>query len=218
MSTLVGRDDEQAAVERAVARLGHNGFRNRCRVVAQRFLSGHSCAHCRARRVVVASTVHRQPAGGTMAKVDAIPQNYPRVTPYLSVDDGAAAIAFYCDILGATDRGRMAGPDGKVAHAELELGGAVIMLSDAFDVGPPTPKALGGTPVTLMVYVEDVDAVHARALAAGATEVAPVTDQFYGDRSGQFDDPFGHRWNIATHVEDVPPEEMEQRAAAAMSG
>ena len=153
-----------------------------------------------------------------MAQVAAIPSNYPRISPYLSVDGAARAIDFYCSVLGATERGRMSGPDGKVGHAELQLGDSVIMLSDAFPGGAPDPKNLGGTPVTLMVYVEDVDDVFGRAIAAGATEVAAVQDQFYGDRSGQFEDPFGHRWNVASHVEDVPPEEMEKRAAQAMSG
>lgn len=154
-----------------------------------------------------------------MATVNPIPNGYPRVTPYLSIDGAAAAIDFYRDILGATERMRMAGPDGKIGHAELEIGSSVIMLSDAFpEMGAPTPKALGGSPVFLMVYVEDVDDVFARAIKAGAKELAPVQDQFYGDRSGQFEDPFGHRWNVASHVEDVPPEEMEKRAAAAMSG
>jgi PhnB protein len=154
-----------------------------------------------------------------MAKVDPIPAEYPRVSPYLSVDDAAAAIRFYCDILGATERGRMTGPDGKVGHAELEIGGSVVMLSDPFPgMSAPTPTALGGSAVTLMVYVTDVDDVFARALQAGATTIAPVQDQFYGDRSGQFEDPFGHRWNIASHVEDVSSEEMERRAAEMMGG
>ena len=154
-----------------------------------------------------------------MAKVDPIPSAYPRVTPYLSIDGAEQAIAFYCDILGATEKVRMAAPDGKIGHAELEIGGSVIMLADTFpDLGAPTPKALGGSPVTLMVYVADVDDVFARALEAGAKEIAPVQDQFYGDRSGQFEDPFGHRWNVASHVEDVSPEEMHRRAAAACGG
>jgi PhnB protein len=157
--------------------------------------------------------------GEPMPNVDPIPSNYPRVTPYLSIDGADRAIDLYCDIFGATVRGRMGGPDGKVGHAELEIGSSVIMLADAFpEMGAPTPTSLGGSPVTLMVYVENVDDVFARAIAAGAKEIAPVQDQFYGDRSGQFEDPFGHRWNVATHVEDVPPEEMERRAAAAMSG
>ena len=153
-----------------------------------------------------------------MPDVDPIPAGYPRVTPYLSVDDGAKAIDFYCDILGAKERFRMAAPDGKIGHAELEVGGSVIMLADSWDEGAPTPGKLGGSPVTMMVYVEDVDDVFARALEAGSKEIAPVVDQFYGDRSGQFEDPFGHRWNVASHVEDVPPDEMEKRAAAAMGG
>src|SRR3954447_20068933 len=154
-----------------------------------------------------------------MAKVNPIPAEYPRVSPYLTIDGAAKAIDFYTDILGATVRGRMDGPDGKVGHAELELGGSVIMLADAFpDMGAPTPKALGGSPVTMMVYVEDVDDVFARAIKAGAKEIAAVQDQFYGDRSGQFEDPFGHRWNVASHVEDISPEEMGKRAAKMRGG
>jgi PhnB protein len=154
-----------------------------------------------------------------MAKVDPIPSSYPRITPYLSIDGAADAIDFYTDILGATERARMGGPEGKIGHAELDIGGSVLMLADPFpDMGAPTPRALGGSPVMLMVYVADVDDVFARAIKAGAKEIAPVQDQFYGDRSGQFEDPWGHRWNVASHIEDVPPEEMEQRAAAAMGG
>jgi PhnB protein len=150
-----------------------------------------------------------------MAKVEPIPSEYPRVTPYLSVDGADKAIAFYCDILGAEERVRMGGPDGKIGHAELAIGDSMVMLADAFpDAGAPTPSALGGSPVTLMVYVADVDDVFARAIKAGAKEIAPVQDQFYGDRSGQFEDPFGHRWNVTSHIEDVTPEEMEKRIAA----
>jgi PhnB protein len=153
-----------------------------------------------------------------MANVAPIPANYPRVTPYLSVDGAAKAIEFYGNVLGAKPRGGvMQGPDGKVGHAELEIGDSLIMLADAFEGGTPTPTALGGSTVTVMVYVEDVDDVFARAIAAGATEIAPVQNQFYGDRSGQFQDPFGHRWSVASHVEDVAPDEMERRAREAMS-
>jgi len=147
-----------------------------------------------------------------------IPDGYPRVTPYLIVDGAAGAIDFNGSVLGASQRGdRMEMPNGKIGHAELALGDSLIMLADeAPDWGAVGPRTVGGTPVTVHVYVEDVDDVFAKALVAGATEVQPVTNQFYGDRSGQFEDPWGHRWNVATHVEDVPPEEMAERAKAAM--
>jgi PhnB protein len=148
-----------------------------------------------------------------------IPDNYPRLTPYLIVDGAAEAINFYTGILGATERGRIPGPQGKVGHAELTLGDSMVMLADEHpDVGAIGPKGVGGTPVTIHVYVEDVDAVHQAALDAGATEQRAPADQFYGDRISQIEDPFGHRWSIATHIEDVSPEEMEKRAAEAMSG
>jgi PhnB protein len=144
-----------------------------------------------------------------------IPDDYPRVSPYLIVDDASAAIEFYGSVLGATERMRMAGPDGKVGHAELELGDAMIMLADEHpEMDARAPSTVGGTPVTLHVYVEDADAVFERAIGAGAKALRAVEDQFYGDRSGRFEDPFGHRWNVASHVEDVPPEEMSKRAAA----
>ena len=150
---------------------------------------------------------------------DPIPQDYPRVSPYLICDGAAAAIDFYSSVLGATERMRMPGPDGKLGHAELQLGNSVIMLADENpDFGAQSPKTVGGTPVTLHTYVEDVDAVFAAALEAGASELRAIENQFYGDRAGAFEDPFGHHWHIATHVEDVSPEEMEKRAAAAMSG
>jgi len=135
------------------------------------------------------------------------------------VDGGAAAIDFYVRVLGATESVRMAGPEGKIGHAELKIGDSLIMLADAFaEMGGQTPGSLGGTPVTLMVYVEDVDAVCDKAVAAGATMERDVDVQFYGDRAGQFVDPFGHKWFIATHVEDVDPEEMQRRAAKVMAG
>lgn len=152
-----------------------------------------------------------------MADVKPIPDGYPRVIPYLCVDGAADAIGFYTEVLGATERMRMADPAGRVGHAELEIGDSLIMLSDEYpEMDVVGPKTVGGSPVTVSVYVEDVDAVFAAALAAGATETRPVENQFYGDRSGQFVDPFGHKWNVATHVEDVPPDEMEKRAAEAM--
>ncbi len=154
-----------------------------------------------------------------MADVNPIPDGYPRVTPYLIVEGAEAAIEFYGTILGARERMRMPGPGGTIGHAELEVGDSLVMLADEFpDMGALSPKTIGGSPVTLSVYVEDVDAVFEAALEAGATSVRPLEDQFYGDRSGQFEDPFGHRWSIATHVEDVPPDEMEQRMKQAMGG
>jgi PhnB protein len=150
----------------------------------------------------------------TTARVKPIPDNYPRVVPYLCVDGASAAIEFYRTVFGATERMRMAEPDGRLGHAELEIGTAVIMLSDEFpDLGVLAPKTVGGTPVTMSVYVEDVDDVFRRAVDAGATALRPVENQFYGDRNGRFEDPFGHRWSVATHVEDVSPQDMARRAA-----
>ncbi len=147
--------------------------------------------------------------------VKPIPDGYPTLTPYLGVDGAADAIAFYIEAFGAKERMRMDGPDGKVGHAELEIGDGLVMLADEHpEMDVFGPKSIGGTPVTVSMYVEDVDAVVERAVAAGATVLRPVEDQFYGDRLGQIEDPFGHRWAIATHIEDVSPEEMGRRAAA----
>ena len=149
-----------------------------------------------------------------MPDAKAIPDGYPRVTPYLIVDDADAAIDFYKDVLGATERMRMGGPDGKVGHAELQLGDSVVMLADEFpDMNARSAKTVGGTPVTVHVYVESVDDVFALALKRGATELQAVQNQFYGDRSGTFQDPWGHQWHVATHVEDVSEEEMARRMA-----
>ena len=154
-----------------------------------------------------------------MAKVNPIPEGYPQVIPYLVVDNAAAAIDFYVDVLGAKERMRMPGPPGKIGHAELNIGESVLMLADEFpDMGAKGPKSVGGTPVSIMVYVEDVDTVFAKAIKGGATEERPVENQFYGDRMGAFEDPFGHKWSVASHVEDVSPEEMEKRSAEAMGG
>ena len=152
--------------------------------------------------------------------VNPIPEGYPRVTPYLIVDGASDAIDFYTSVLGATERMRMDAPGGRIGHAELEIGDSVVMLADENpEMNARGPRAFGGSPVSLMVYVEDVDGVFGRALEAGAKELRPVENQFYGDRLGAFEDPFGHEWNVASHVEDVPPEEMEKRAAeAAQSG
>jgi len=150
--------------------------------------------------------------------VDPLPSDYPRVCPYLIVDGAADAITFYSTVFGTNERMRLPGPDGRLGHAELLLGDSVIMLADAYpEMGIRGPKDIGGSPVTMTVYVEDVDATFAAALAAGATSIQPVEDKFYGDRAGQFEDPFGHRWSVMTHIEDLTPEEMTRRAAAAAS-
>ncbi|HEY8149902.1 MAG TPA: VOC family protein [Vicinamibacteria bacterium] len=144
--------------------------------------------------------------------VKAIPDNYNVVMPYLVVDGAAAAIEYYQKCFGAQERGRMDAPGGKVGHAELRIGDSTIMLADEFPgMGHRGPKAIGGTPVSLVLYVEDVDAVFKRATEAGGKSVRPVENQFYGDRMGTLEDPFGHLWSIATHVEDVSMEEMKRR-------
>jgi len=152
-----------------------------------------------------------------MARVKAIPDGYHNVTPYLIVDGAAKAIDFYKKVFGATEKMRMPSPGGKVGHAELTLGDSMIMLADEHpEMGARAPHAYGGAAVSLMLYVPDVDATVATAIAGGAKVVRQVENQFYGDRMGTIEDPFGHRWYVATHVEDVPPEEMARRVADAM--
>jgi PhnB protein len=147
-----------------------------------------------------------------------IPEGYHSVTPYLAVEDAAGAIEYYKKAFGATERGRMEAPGGKIGHAELEIGDSVVMLSDALpQFATRPPKELGGTSASVMMYVEDVDAFVKRAVDAGATVETEVADQFWGDRFGTISDPFGHVWSIATHIEDVPPEEMAERAKAALA-
>jgi PhnB protein len=147
--------------------------------------------------------------------VDPIPAGYPRVMPYLCCRGAADAIEFYTAVLGATERMRMPGDSPEnIGHAEIEIGTGLVMLADEFpDHGFLSPQTIGGSPVTVHVYVEDVDAVFAKAVAAGATVTREVENQFYGDRLGQFTDPWGHRWSVASHVEDVSEEEMGRRAA-----
>jgi PhnB protein len=150
--------------------------------------------------------------------VKPIPDGYRTITPYLAVDDAAEAIEYYKKAFGAKERARMDAPGGKIGHAELEIGDSLVMLSDAlpqFSTRPP--KELGGTSASIFMYVEDVDAVVKQAVDAGATVTMEIEDQFWGDRFGSVQDPFGHLWSIATHVEDVPPEEMAERAKAAMA-
>jgi PhnB protein len=147
-----------------------------------------------------------------------IPEGYHAVTPYLVVDDAAGAIEYYKKAFGAKERARMEAPGGKIGHAELEIGDSVVMLSDAFpQFTARPPRELGGTSAGVFMYVEDVDAVVKKALDEGGTIEMEVADQFWGDRFGSVTDPFGHVWSIATHVEDVPPEEMAERAKAAMA-
>ena len=146
-----------------------------------------------------------------------IPDGYHTVTPYITVKNGAAALDFYERAFGATVFMRMDGPGGKIMHAEFRIGGSPVMLSDECpEMGAISPETLGGVTSSLMIYVEDVDARFEQAIAAGGKVERPLANQFYGDRSGTLKDPFGHRWTLATHVEDVPPDEMNRRAAAMM--
>jgi PhnB protein len=141
-----------------------------------------------------------------------IPEGYHTATPYLIVKDAAKAIDFYKKAFGATELFRLADPSGKVGHAEIKIGDSPIMLADEFPgMGARGPESFGGSPVSICLYVEDVDALARQAVAAGAKEIRPVKDQFYGDRSGTFTDPFGHTWTIATHKEDVSPREISRR-------
>jgi PhnB protein len=147
--------------------------------------------------------------------VKPIPDGYHSVTPYLIVKGAAKAIEFYTSAFGATEVMRMPGPNNRVMHAEIKIGDSVIMLADEPEGGQHrSPLTIGGTPVSLMVYVDDVDTVFSRAVSLGANATRPVVDQFYGDRSGTLTDPFGHVWTVGTHVEDVSAEEMERRMAA----
>jgi PhnB protein len=150
--------------------------------------------------------------------VKPIPEGYHTVTPYLAVEDAAEAIDYYKKVFGAKERVRMDAPGGKIGHAELEVGDSLVMLSDPFpQASTKPPQELGGTSVSVFLYVEDVDAVVKQAVDSGATITMEVADQFWGDRMGTFRDPFGHSWSVATHVEDVPPEEMAERAKSAMA-
>jgi PhnB protein len=151
--------------------------------------------------------------------VKPIPEGHHTVTPYLAIKDAAKALDFYKRAFGAIECYKLMMPDGRVGHAEIRLGDSLVMLADEFpEYGGKAPHTLGGSPVSLHVYVEDVDAFVKRALDAGAKECKPVMDQFYGDRSGQIEDPFGHLWWVATHKEDVAPEEMQRRVEAMFAG
>ena len=150
--------------------------------------------------------------------VKPIPDGYEQATPYLIISGAAGAIDFYARAFGAAEVLRLAMGDGRIGHAEIRIGRASIMLADEFpEMGYRGPRALGGSPVSIHIYVEDVDAFAARAATAGATVKRPVQDQFYGDRSVTLEDPFGHVWTFATRTEDVPPEELRRRHAAMFS-
>jgi PhnB protein len=149
-----------------------------------------------------------------MAKVNPIPDGYTNVIPYLIIKDAAKAVEFYKKALGAKEIGRLTSPDGKIGHCELQIGNGRMMLAEEVPQwGNKSPQTLGATPVSLAIYVENVDEVYKKAMAAGAIadEKMPLQDQFYGDRSGTFTDPFGHKWTISTHIEDVSFEEMQKR-------
>jgi PhnB protein len=151
--------------------------------------------------------------------VQAIPTGYAGVTPYLIIRDAARALDFYKKAFGATELMRFPAPGGKIGHAEMKIGEGIVMLADESpEMGHKSPQTLGGTAITLMFYVSDVDAQFAKAVAAGGAVKQPLKNQFYGDRSGTITDPFGHIWTIASHVEDVSPEEMKRRMAALPAG
>ena len=150
-----------------------------------------------------------------MSPVKPIPEGYHSITPYLAVRGAANAIEFYKKAFGAKELFRMPQPDGRIGHAEIKIGDSPVMLADEFpEMGVVGPESRGGTTVGLLIYVNDVDAVTRQAIAAGAKVDRPVEDKFYGDRAGTFIDPFGHKWTIATHKEDVSEEELKRRAAA----
>ena len=149
--------------------------------------------------------------------VKAIPDGFHSVTPYLVITGAAAALDYYKKAFGAVERFRMNGPDGKIGHAEMQIGDSIIMLADENPhMGFKSPSSLGGAGMSLMLYVQDCDKIYSQAISAGGKVFRPVQDQFYGDRSGTFTDPFGHVWTISTHKEDLSMEEINKRAAAMM--
>lgn len=150
--------------------------------------------------------------------VKKIPDGYHSITPYLYLKNAGQLLNFYKNAFGATEMMRLEGPNGKIGHAEMRIGNSIVMLADEMpEMGATSPQTLGGPGVGILIYVENVDEVFNRAVAAGGKIVRPIKDQFYGDRSGTLIDPSGHQWTVATHIEDVPPEEINRRAAAYMS-
>jgi PhnB protein len=171
-----------------------------------------------AKKVSTKMAARKAPAKKARAKVQPIPKGYHIITPSIVVRGAAEAIEFYKKAFGAKELGRMAGPDGKIMHAEIRIGDSIVMLSDEIPgMGSSAPQTVGGTSSSLMIYTRDVDALFAQAVAAGAKAVMPVGDQFWGDRYGVVSDPFGHRWQLATRKENLTPKEMARRGAAAMS-
>jgi len=160
-------------------------------------------------------TSNREPS----MPAQAIPEGYHTVTPYLIINGAAAAIDFYKIAFQAVELFRMPGPDGRIGHAEIKIGNSPVMLADEHpEMGYRSPTSLGGAGVSLMIYVENVDTVFPQAIAAGGKELRPLANQFYGDRSGTLQDPFGHVWTVSTHVEDVPPDELQRRSEAVSQG
>jgi PhnB protein len=151
-------------------------------------------------------------------QVRPVPAGYHSVTPYLAIDGAARALVFYAEVFGARERMRLDGPDGRIGHAEIEIGDSLIMLADPWPDGKFAPPRGDDVSVSIHLYVEDADAVFARAIGAGATQVLAMETKFYGDRSGTVRDPFGHHWHIATHVEDVAPDEINRRMRAMLAG
>jgi uncharacterized glyoxalase superfamily protein PhnB len=162
-----------------------------------------------------------RPSNGSAPRrrVAPVPPGFHTVTPYLVCRNAADAIAFYKKAFGAKERYRMPGPDGKLMHAEIQIGSSIVMLGDEMpSMGASAPQTVGGTPVQIFLYVPDVDKSHAQATRAGATSEMSPTDMFWGDRYCKLSDPFGHKWSMATHIEDVSPKEMTRRGQAAMAG
>lgn len=154
-----------------------------------------------------------------MSTVPYKPEEYAIVTPYITVPNGAEAIEFYKKAFGATERSRLVDPSGKIIHAEIDIEGGIVMLADEFDSPDSnSPQSLGGTCVRMSLFTRDVDAFAERAVAGGAKLVIPISDQFYGERTGRLEDPYGHLWIISTHIEDVSPDEMQRRMDEMMSG
>jgi PhnB protein len=157
--------------------------------------------------------------GGKQSRITTVPEGYHTASPYLIVANAPAALEFYGDAFGATVKRRLAMPDGKIMHAEMKIGDSIVMLADEFPSHEAfAPERFGGSPASIVLCVENADALYVQALAAGATSLRPMTDQPFGDRSGTIRDPFGHRWTLTTHIEDISDDEIERRFAAMMSG